>query len=339
VKVNELINIINKLSADDQSRIARILAQTIKPLYDTQAIFQEANERKASNNRNCVLCGSDHVVKWGKTSNEMQRYRCATCNRTFCETTGTPLYHCRKRNNWLGFIQCELQGYSLRESAKICGISWVTAFYWRHKFYVALAQFDVEHFVGITEADETFILESQKGQRNLDRKARKRGGSAKKRGISNEQVCILALRDRSKSTFLKIIGTGRPSIQEIDQNIGNRLDNTNILCSDALVAYSRYANVHQLSHHYSFKSHEKCTKGIYHIQNVNSLHSRLKRWLRHFNGVATKYLDGYLAMFTALDKIDFEDQLSAVRKVAVSALLNPIFETRKSLRLKTLALD
>lgn len=30
------------------------------------------------------------------------------------------------------------------------------------------------------------------------------------------------------------------------------------------------------------------TGGVYHIQNVNSYHSRLKKWMDRFNGVATK---------------------------------------------------
>jgi len=35
--------------------------------------------------------------------------------------------------------------------------------------------------------------------------------------------------------------------------------------------------------------------GIYHLNNVNAYHSRLKRWLRPFNGVSTKHLPNYLA--------------------------------------------
>ena len=35
-------------------------------------------------------------------------------------------------------------------------------------------------------------------------------------------------------------------------------------------------------------------KGIYHIQNVNRYHTRLKKWMNRFQGVATKYLDNYL---------------------------------------------
>ena len=34
--------------------------------------------------------------------------------------------------------------------------------------------------------------------------------------------------------------------------------------------------------------------GVYHIQNANAYHSRLKGWMRRFHGVATKYLEHYL---------------------------------------------
>jgi hypothetical protein len=42
--------------------------------------------------------------------------------------------------------------------------------------------------------------------------------------------------------------------------------------------------------------------GVYHVQNVNAYDSRLKTWMRRFNGVATKYLDSYLGWFRALDR-------------------------------------
>ena len=56
---------------------------------------------------------------------------------------------------------------------------------------------------GIVEADETFVLSSRKGERNLDRKARRRGGKASKRGLSHEQVPVLVAarplrRDRQR---------------------------------------------------------------------------------------------------------------------------------------------
>jgi hypothetical protein len=29
---------------------------------------------------------------------------------------------------------------------------------------------------------------------------------------------------------------------------------------------------------------------IFHVQNVNAYHSRLEKWMRRFNGIATKHL-------------------------------------------------
>ena len=38
------------------------------------------------------------------------------------------------------------------------------------------------------------------------------------------------------------------------------------------------------------------------IQNVNNYCTRLKSWMRRFNGVATKYLDSYLGWHRADDR-------------------------------------
>lgn len=43
------------------------------------------------------------------------------------------------------------------------------------------------------------------------------------------------------------------------------------------------------------------SKKIYHIQHVNASHSRLKRWMDRFQGVATKYMDNYMFWFRFLE--------------------------------------
>ncbi len=71
----------------------------------------------------------------------------------------------------------------------------------------SLKQIEISNFEGIVEMDETYFLYSEKGQKKIkDRKPRKCGGSSKKRGISNEQVCVLVARDRDKTTFSEILG-------------------------------------------------------------------------------------------------------------------------------------
>lgn len=334
MNIKELIQEINNLSETNKKRLINYFKQLISPFSDNQSIMREANEHRAKEGFRCIYCEKTSVIRYGKTSKGIQRYYCKDCQSTFTETAGTPLYHNRKANRWLDFVECELQGLSLRETAKRIGIHYVTAFYWRHKFYTALTQIDIASFDGIVEADETFFLESEKGNRSLDRKPRKRGGRASKRGLSNEQVCVLIARDRNKATHFQIIGRGRPNTKEIENGLGNRLSKENILCSDKLRAYSAYCRNHEIENHIRFGSKEKRVKGIYHIQNVNSYHSRLHNWINRFHGVATKYLAGYIAMFNFLDSIGFGNDIENIRKIAVEVLSNREFETRNSLRLR-----
>jgi hypothetical protein len=51
--------------------------------------------------------------------------------------------------------------------------------------------------------------------------------------------------------------------------------------------------------------------GAIHVQNVNAYHSRLRGWLRHFNGVASRYLSNYLGWRWAINghRIDSPDTL------------------------------
>lgn len=50
------------------------------------------------------------------------------------------------------------KGYSLRKSAEIVGVTWVTLFYWRHKLLSASKQMDFEQFEGIVEVEETYFF-------------------------------------------------------------------------------------------------------------------------------------------------------------------------------------
>jgi len=69
---------------------------------------------------------------------------------------------------------------------------------------------------GIVEADETFVLSSRKGERKLDRKARRRGGKASKLGLSHEQVPILMAADRSGATVSAILPAVLQPILDLD---------------------------------------------------------------------------------------------------------------------------
>lgn len=339
--LRELIAEIKKLKPAEQHRLKEFFINYLSSFSASEPIFQEVTERKNKDGYTCVHCESKQVVRFGKYTVklgvkeiERQRYRCKDCKKTFTDITATPLYRTHKPDKWLDFIKCMLEGYSLRKSADLIGdIHFVTLFYWRHKVLAALRQTDFDTFAGIVEMDETYFLYSEKGQKSIQgRKPRKRGGSSKFRGISREQVCVLIARDRQKSTYSSVLGRGRIVKTQLDKAIGSKLSSDNTLCTDAWRAFSTYAKSKGMEH-YRFKSDGiERVKGLYHIQNVNNYHSRLKGWIQRFNGVATKYLDHYLSWFHFLDVVKHRSDNEAVSKMIIESCLFLIVDTYKSLR-------
>ncbi len=127
------------------------------------------------------------MVRNGSASG-LQRYKCRDCDRTFNALTGTPLARLRQKSKWLTQAEVLRDGVTITQAAKRLKVARSTAFRWRHRFMTAPKTLQAQSLVGIAEADETFFLHSRKGQRDLDRKPRRRGGGAAKRGLSREQV-------------------------------------------------------------------------------------------------------------------------------------------------------
>ena len=74
---------------------------------------------------------------------------------------------------------------------------------------------------------------------------------------------------------------------------GHRKDGTQrYVCKDCGNSYVRFTNANGIDL-VQLKT-GKAKKGIYNIQHINSYHSQLKRFMRGFNGVSTKYLNNYL---------------------------------------------
>ncbi|ANU22655.1 IS1595-like element ISPdo1 family transposase [Planococcus donghaensis] len=338
--LKEVMQEVKKLSNKDMHRLIQFLTQSVTPLSPQEPLFEEIRDLKHKGGYTCPHCQSNlsvrfgkYVVKVGLKKMNRQRYRCKDCLKTFTDVTNTPLYRTHKPDKWFDFVRCMIDGETLRKAAEKLDVHHVTLFYWRHKLLSALEQMDFEKFAGIVEMDETYFLYSEKGKRGIQgRKPRKRGGSSQFRGISHEQICVLVARDRQKSTYSRVIGEGRILKTRLHQAIGAKLTSENVLCTDAWRAFKTYAKEKGMNH-YAFKSDGKeRVKGLYHIQNVNSYHGRLKNWMKRFNGVATKYLDHYLSWFQFLDAIKHRNNSGTVSKMMIESCLFPVTETYQALR-------
>jgi transposase-like protein len=261
----------------------------------------------------CPHCQSMAIKKWG-SANDLKRYRCKDCRVTFNALTGTPLAQLHKRDLWGEHAQALVEGISLRKVAARLDVDHTTAFRWRHRFLQAPKVLKPKALEGTVEADETYFLYSEKGARQLARPARKRGGKASKRGLSDEQVPVLIARDRHKATTDQILDDR--SARSIAAVLEPIVAKSAVLVSDGAQTYRAFANKAGLAHVGLNLSAGERTCGIYHIQNVNNYGSRLKTWMRRFNGVATKYLDSYLGWHRTNDREG--DTLDASRMLAAA---------------------
>ena len=247
-------------------------------------------DEKFANTPVCPRCQSGSIHKWGVVSG-IQRYRCKECGRSFNALTGTSMARLRKKELWLDYSKALADSLSLTKAAELCGIDRTTAFRWRHRFLQPTNQ-SKGSCSGITEVDETYFRESFKGKKLFHREPRKRGKEACVRGLSAEQIPVIVARDRSGQTCDAVLQAR--TAKEVGIRIGNNISPASVLCIEQSRILMKFAKDSGLAFETIGTKQRRGREKIFHVQNVNAYHSRLKNWMRRFHGVATDRLPSYL---------------------------------------------
>ena len=266
---------------------------------------------KLQNNYRCPHCHSNKINKNGTAHKNLPQFICRNCHKTYTIRTNTIFYYSKKNINvWREYIELFSQGLSLRKIVAEMDnkINLKTAFYWRHKILEVMKNFDNhDKLDGIVEADETYFKESQKGNKNItNRKPRKRGFSSENRivGLSHNKVCVLTALDRNKHSFNKPVGYGKVNKEQV-AILQHRIKDNSILITDGDKSYKVLKDIKLKQLKFG-----KAQSKIYHLNNINNFHSKLKQFMSRFNGVATKYLDNYVNYFNDIrNRIDYFNQL------------------------------
>ncbi|WP_432409202.1 IS1595 family transposase [Wukongibacter sp. M2B1] len=309
--VESVIKDIKILGATEQEEVLNYLEEIIVLGSFVTEVTDEVKENRFSRGKVCPHCDHDEVSRNGKF-NGKQRYICRSCRKTFNDFTHSPRYNSKKdTRKWVLYAKCMINGYSIRKCAEIVGISVPTSFYWRHKIIDAIRTFmGMGSVGGVVEVDETFFRESFKGNHKksknfiMPRKSRKRGTKGRKRGISNEQVCVLCAMDRVGNIMTELICKGRMKHTDIERFFNDKIDGDAIFCTDSHKSYLKFAQNTGVELKQIKRGRHK--EGVYHIQHINYYHSKLKKWMDRFNGVATKYLSNYMYWFKWLQYFDTE---------------------------------
>ena len=295
----------------------------------------------------CPICDKSDVCFYGyqETTNERkQRYKCKSCGHVFTLFHNTIISGCNMSfMEWLQFIDCLYNGYSLEKTAKLCNISTKSAFENRLKLFYALKILDQKVVLkGNVVIDETYIQVSYKGNRKnetsykLTRRPHRRGHENHTPGTSKEQVCVVCALDDDGNSVARIAGLGSPTAKKLDSALkGCILKNElNFIYSDASYAINKFANINGYPIQQSAFTRKKkaLTKNVWankYIQKINSYHSRLKKFISSFNGVSTELLGGYMYLFSWKDRNRNKEPIDAyieLLSVMVTANLYKSFE-------------
>lgn len=100
-----------------QSHFRKFIAQLPQRTHNQPALLKQ----RVTDSPECPHCHSSLINRHGKT-NDIQRYLCKNCLKTFAATTGTPLARLRYKEQWVNYMKCMLDSKVLRVCAKECGI-------------------------------------------------------------------------------------------------------------------------------------------------------------------------------------------------------------------------
>lgn len=287
----------------------------------TLSQFLQITQQEHNGEITCPGCGAKKYVLNGTyqtASEKIQRYKCKCCGRVFSPVHKTLISGSSVSfKDWLKFIDCLYNGYSLKQTAEVCDISEATAQDNRIKLFYALKLLnDQVQLKGKVALDETYLPLSYKGNHSKDgeilpRQPHNRGGENHKKGLSKNLVCVVCAIDEFGNSVAKVTGTGTPSGLKLKYALQDHLgDEIVCLYSDKSAAIRKFAELcgHDIKQDKLLKKGNQYAKGVSfnkdtltvnrYLQVGNSYHSRLKKFLRRFSGISTKYLSGYLYLFT-----------------------------------------
>ena len=131
MKAPRFKNWFAKLSLLNQPQRQQVLG-ALQPLAGLEQVVALIAEIRTPG-RCCPRCGNARCYRHG-FANDLQRYRCCACGRTFNDLTGTPLARLRLKAKWLSYSQVLLDSLPVRKAADRVGVHRNTAFRWRHRF-------------------------------------------------------------------------------------------------------------------------------------------------------------------------------------------------------------
>ena len=304
-KLEQVRQTLHTLYADEIMDLKKDFDYEFHQKTESKDALHQVIRKERAKQIYCEHCGSVHIVKNGKTPSKRQKYRCVDCGKSYSDTTKSITASSKKPYHvWEAFIECMINGLSLRKTAALIDVSTTTAFHWRHKVMEAMTHYDKKRKLeGTIQLDETYFLLNMKGSKTLPRKAKKRKISSHKRGVSDEHICVLTAVDSHDQLLIEVIDQGNPQASTILNALDSNIQIHQTMITDSKSAYQQVARYFEAKLHQIPSGFH--SDGVYNLGEVNEIHSSMKNWFVQFKGVSSKHLKRYLAWFRFNRLLDY----------------------------------
>lgn len=126
-------------------------------------------------------------------------------------------------------------------------------------------------------------------------------GNTYKRGISNDQTCILTCKDRSGYFLIDPVCVGRLETSDLTKTLAGKFASDAIMVTDSHAAYPAFAESEKIQLEQIEPG--KHSKGAYNLGRINAEHAKLAAFYprQEERNPATKYLGLQLKLFWWLE--------------------------------------
>jgi transposase-like protein len=271
-----------------------------------QRLVAHVHDSRFANGMQCPRCYSARVISWGRYR-DRRRYRCRECGRTFNALTDTPFAYSKRLGDWPRYLTLMRAQATLRTAASALDVHLSTSFRWRHRVIGSGFRALPQPLCGYVELREVLFAYSEKGSRSIRGRAPEQRGAYcdSVRWTGRRRVRVVLVTGRSGGSA----GATLPGPVASQRDVEAMLHSS--LCSPAIVvctsARSGLYGAACIRAGFDLRTARHAPvdmEGLIHVANVRALERRLRRWLLPFRGVATRYLDNYLAWHRFADSDD-----------------------------------
>lgn len=283
ISISDFLN----LSPDIRKQLLKDLQQAHKNQSNSQLV-------KVKPDISCPFCNSKKFSHNGHGSSGKARFICKKCNRTFSETTGTPIHAIKKHEQFFMFLNTMSEGYqTLHKMAEITGVTISTAFQWRHKVLSAMNA-SLKKYDGITDFNTGVVPFSRKGLRksNLDLNDSAIGAN------------VLAVADYSNHSEITLLSIGTLKPVDFTKELKEKLRGNAIVIAPWQRQVAEFSKTGNLGFTL-FRPEKQYNR--FDVRHADKLHTAMDNYVRkRMKGVSTKYLQAYS---------EWIDRIAGIRKV------------------------